>query len=177
MKRDELEQCLRGWKVRLRDSAHDVEEIQRRFYASKGAAAVRSLEKNGFTAHYAASRGEAAALLLSLIPDGAVVGVGDSHTIYALDLDEKLAAKGCQAIPSMAALTGTSYDCNPPGHYRAPTREEAGRILAAYLTADVFLLGANAITMTGEIVNVDGVGSRVVGGIYGPDGCCGGGNQ
>ena len=169
MKRDELEQCLRGWKVRLRDSAHDVEEIQRRFYASKGAAAVRSLEKNGFTAHYAASRGEAAALLLSLIPDGAVVGVGDSHTIYALDLDEKLAAKGCQAIPSMAALTGTSYDCNPPGHYRAPTREEAGRILAAYLTADVFLLGANAITMTGEIVNVDGVGSRVVGGIYGPD--------
>ena len=169
MKRDELEQCLRGWKVRLRDSAHDVEEIQRRFYASKGAAAVRSLEKNGFAAHYAASRGEAAALLLSLIPDGAVVGVGDSHTIYALDLDEKLAAKGCQAIPSMAALTGTSYDCNPPGHYRAPTREEARRILAAYLTADVFLLGANAITMTGEIVNVDGVGSRVVGGIYGPD--------
>ena len=152
MKRDELEQCLRGWKVRLRDSAHDVEEIQRRFYASKGAAAVRSLEKNGFAAHYAASRGEAAALLLSLIPDGAVV-----------------AAKGCQAIPSMAALTGTSYDCNPPGHYRAPTREEARRILAAYLTADVFLLGANAITMTGEIVNVDGVGSRVVGGIYGPD--------
>lgn len=103
MKRDELEQCLRGWKVRLRDSAHDVEEIQRRFYASKGAAAVRSLEKNGFAAHYAASRGE------------------------------------------------------------------ARRILAAYLTADVFLLGANAITMTGEIVNVDGVGSRVVGGIYGPD--------
>ena len=129
MKRDELEQCLRGWKVRLRDSAHDVEEIQRRFYASKGAAAVRSLEKNGFAAHYAASRGEAAALLLSLIPDGAVVGVGDSHTIYALDLDEKLAAKGCQAIPSMAALTGTSYDCNPPGHYRAPTREEARRIV------------------------------------------------
>lgn len=41
--------------------------------------------------------------------------------------------------------------------------------MAAYLTADVFLLGANAITMTGEIVNVDGVGSRVVGGIYGPD--------
>ena len=126
MKRDELEQCLRGWKVRLRDSAHDVEEIQRRFYASKGAAAVRSLEKNGFAAHYAASRGEAAALLLSLIPDGAVVGVGDSHTIYALDLDEKLAAKGCQAIPSMAALTGTSYDCNPPAITGPPPGRRPG---------------------------------------------------
>ena len=57
MKRDELGQCLRGWKVRLRDSAHDVEEIQSRFYASKGAAAMRSLEKNGFAAHYVASRG------------------------------------------------------------------------------------------------------------------------
>lgn len=157
------------WTVRIRDAAHDVADIQRRFYASKGAAAVRSLKKNGFDAHYAASREEAAALLLSLVPDGSMVGVGDSHTIYALDLDEKLAAKGCRAIPGMAALTGTSYDCNPPGHYRAPTRDKARQILAAYLTADVFLLGANAITMTGEIVNVDGVGSRVVGGIYGPD--------
>ncbi len=68
----------------------------------------------------------------------------------------------------MAALTGTSYDCNPPA-ITGPHPEEGRRILAAYLTADVFLLGANAITMTGEIVNVDGVGSRGWGGIYGPD--------
>ena len=178
MKRDELEQCLRGWKVRLRDSAHDVEEIQRRFYASKGAAAVRSLEKNGFAAHYAASRGEAAALLLSLIPDGAVVGVGDSHTIYALDLDEKLAAKGCQAIPSMAALTGTSYDCNPPGHYRAPTREEARRILAAYLTADVFLLGGQRHHHDRRDRQCGWRGQPGGGGhLWARPDCCGGGNQ
>lgn len=177
MKRDELEQCLRGWKVRLRDSAHDVEEIQRRFYASKGAAAVRSLEKNGFAAHYAASRGEAAALLLSLIPDGAVVGVGDSHTIYALDLDEKLAAKGCQAIPSMAALTGTSYDCNPPGHYRAPTREEARRILGRLPHGGVFLLGANAHHDRRD--RQCGWRGQPGGGghLWARPDCCGGGNQ
>lgn len=108
-----------------------MEEIQRRFYASKGAAAVRSLEKNGFAAHYAASRAEAAALLLSLIPDGAVVGVGDSHTIYALDLDEKLAAKGCQAIPSMAApMNNLKYDracaCVKTG--RCPSCDAPNRI-------------------------------------------------
>ncbi|MFR6057911.1 MAG: hypothetical protein ACLUHN_05590 [Evtepia gabavorous] len=56
MKRDELEQCLRGWKVRLRDSAHDVEEIQRRFYASKGAAACEAWRRT-LAAHYAASQG------------------------------------------------------------------------------------------------------------------------
>ena len=80
-----------------------------------------------------------------------------------------LAAKGCRVIPGRGVLTGTGYDLRPQGHYLAPTRDLAREILAAYLTADVFLLGANAITMEGELVNVDGAGSRVVGGIFGPD--------
>lgn len=169
MENKELDALLAAWPVRVADSRRDEEDIRRRFYAAKGAAAVKALERNGFAAQYCPSRQEAAQAVLSLIPPGARVGVGASHTIYALELDQALADRGCQAIPGQAAMSGTSYDLDPPGHYRAPSRDLARAILAAYLTADVFLLGANAVTMTGELVNVDGVGSRVVGGIYGPD--------
>ena len=37
------------------------------------------------------------------------------------------------------------------------------------LTSDVFLSGLNAVTMDGEIVNIDGTGNRVAGIIFGPD--------
>lgn len=169
MENKELEALLASWSVHIADSRRDEADIRRRFYAAKGAAAVQALEKNGFAAQYCPSCQEAAQAVLALVPPGARVGVGDSHTIYALELDDPLAAMGCQVIPGQAAMSGTSYDLDPPGHYRAPSRDLARALLAAYLTADVFLLGANAVTMTGELVNVDGVGSRVVGGIYGPD--------
>lgn len=38
-----------------------------------------------------------------------------------------------------------------------------------YLVADVFMLGANAITMDGQIINIDGTGNRVAGSLYGSD--------
>ena len=37
------------------------------------------------------------------------------------------------------------------------------------LTADVFLTGANAISLDGQMVNIDGNGNRVAAIVYGPD--------
>ncbi len=157
-------------RVLIKDAAYDVDAIKKKFYASKGENAVKRLQKNGFRAYYVETRREAANLLLTLIPDQALVGVGDSHTVYALDLDEALEAKGCRAIPNIAALNLHSYNSQADyGYIKAPTREEARKLLADYLTANVFLLGANAITMKGEIVNVDGVGNRIAGSLYGAD--------
>ena len=36
------------------------------------------------------------------------------------------------------------------------------------LTSDVFLVGTNAITLNGELVNMDGLGNRVAAMIFGP---------
>lgn len=156
-------------KFRMEDAAYDVEAIKKKFYASKGENAVKRLKKNGFEAYYAETKEIAAELLLSLIPDGALVGVGDSHTVYALNLDDALEEKGCRPVPNIAALNLHSYNSEAYGYIKAPTREEARQILADYLTSNVFLLGANAITMKGEIVNVDGVGNRIAGSCYGAD--------
>ena len=50
----------------------------------------------------------------------------------------------------------------------AKTPEERNAIYAQCLTADCFLTGANAISMDGQMVNIDGTGNRVAAIVYGP---------
>lgn len=156
--------------TRLSEAAHDAGEIRRKLYEGKARNLVHRLKKNFFDAYYEPTCEDAAKRLLSLIPDGAVVGAGDSHTVFALELDDELERKGCRVIPHIAALNIHAYESGGDyGYVKAQTKEEARRLLAEYLTSDVFLLGANAITMNGEIVNVDGCGNRVAGSMYGAD--------
>ena len=60
------------------------------------------------------------------------------------------------------------------GNYRAldrdkcKTLEERDQIARDCLQADVFLTGANAISLDGQMVNIDGSGNRVAAIIYGP---------
>lgn len=155
--------------VPLSAVTHDVGAIKKQYARYKGEALVKALEKNRFTAYYVESTQEAAAQLHALIPDGSIIGVGDSHSFYQLDMEAALLARGCRLIPNVAALNLHSYNSREYGYVKAPTREQARDILADYLTSDVFVLSANAITMEGEIVNVDGVGNRIAGSLYGAD--------
>src|SRR5690606_1850205 len=58
---------------------------------------------------------------------------------------------------------------NSPGFKMIGTEQEMREILMQYLVANVFMLGANAITMDGQIINVDGTGNRIAGSLYGSD--------
>jgi hypothetical protein len=58
---------------------------------------------------------------------------------------------------------------NLPGWKYLGSKQEMRDILMQYLVSNVFILGANAITMDGQIINIDGSGNRVAGSIYGPD--------
>lgn len=155
--------------VPLSAVTHDAEEIKREYYRYKGEALVKKLKKNYFEAYYTETKEEAASLLSTLIPDGSIIGVGDSHSFYQLNMEEELKARSCRLIPNVAALNLHGYNSSEYGYVKAPTREKARDILADYLTSDVFVLSANAITMEGEIVNVDGVGNRIAGSLYGAD--------
>ena len=123
-------------------------------HETRGKQVVSELEKNGFTATYFSDRASAAAHLLSLVPDGAGVGFGGSMTIQGMDLKQKLAQKGCMLLD----------------HGKAGlTPEERNSIRRKQLSADVFLCSSNAVTMQGEIVNVDGTGNRVAAMMFGPE--------
>jgi L-lactate utilization protein LutB len=120
----------------------------------RGNKVVSELEKNGFTAGYFSDSGSAAAHLISLVPDGASVGFGGSMTIKALDLKPKLAQKGCTLLDHGNAEL---------------TPEERNAIRRKQLSVDVFLCSSNAVTMHGELVNVDGIGNRVAAMMFGPE--------
>ncbi len=111
------------------------------------------LREHGFSVTVHSTVDDVAGAVLSEIPSNAVVNRCGSVTCGQLELFEKLAARGNRI--------------NDPYE---PTLDDASRIRVrrAGLTADVLLTGTNAITVDGKLVNIDGVGNRVAGQIFGP---------
>jgi hypothetical protein len=161
---------LHNFKLpKLREGAYNRAGIKKDYLRQRGSIAVKNLQKNNFEAHYCDSIEEARTLVLNLIPDSGIIGCGDSHTIFALELDDELEKKNCVAIPHTCAVNGYALEHNSPGFIVTGNREEMRDILMQYLVADVFMLGANAITMDGQIINTDGTGNRIAGSLYGSD--------
>ena len=90
---------------------------------------------------------------MNMLPTSALVGMGDSLTLEELGV--------------IAELERGNYRfLNPwkPGI----TRAESLRLRREALTSDIFLTGTNAVTLDGKLVNIDGLGNRVAGMIFGP---------
>lgn len=92
--------------------------------------------------------------MLSMIPDGSVVGFGDSITVQQIGLLD-------------AIENGNYTSLNPWKPGTSP--EESIRLRKQALTSDVFVTGTNAVTLDGKIVNTDGLGNRVAAMLFGPD--------
>ena len=114
---------------------------------------LQTLCANNLSAHYLPDRDAARAFVLSLIPEGAVVGYGDSLTLRQIGVVEALER-------------GPYTFLNP---WAAETVEENLRLKRRALTADVFVTGTNALTLDGALVNVDGHGNRVAAMLFGPE--------
>ena len=119
-----------------------------------GKKAVAALEKNNFAAAYFPDTSSAMEHLFSLVADGCTVGLGGSVTGYQLQIRERLRQKNC-----------TLFDHQQPGL----SKEEVLMMRRNQLTCNVFISGTNALTLQGELVNVDGIGNRVGAMIFGPD--------
>lgn len=126
--------------------------IKAKFYEGRALKAVKALKKNGFDAFYVPTKDEAARKVLEMVPENASVGVGGSVTIRELGVVEALRAKG-----------HTIFD-----HSQATTPEAKMAARKGQLTCDVFLASANALSMDGKLVNIDGTGNRVASMIFGP---------
>ena len=103
---------------------------------------MKGLESRNMSAYYAASKEEALAKALELIPEGSSIGMG-----------------GC-----MSAIEIGLVDALKSGNYNFIDRDIAPDSRKAMLDAydsDVFLVSANAITEDGVIVNIDGNSNRV----------------
>ncbi len=123
------------------------------YYEKRGQILVKNLNSRHFDAYYCANREAALKKALELIPEGASVGWGG--------------AMSCEQIGLMDALKN--------GNYRALDRslakdaQEREKMMKEMLFADVFLTGANGMSLDGQMVNIDGTGNRLAAICYGPD--------
>ena len=117
-------------------------------------ALLQKLCSNNVSAIYVPDRLAARELVLSVIPPGAVVGYGDSLTLRQIGVVDALEQ-------------GDYIFLNPwePGI----TVEENLRRKRRALTSDVYITGTNALTLDGQLVNVDGHGNRVAAMLFGPE--------
>ena len=105
----------------------------------------KSAEGRGFSFRYFATGAEAADYLAQDMA-GLTVGIGGCATADAIGVYDKLTA----VCPDVV------------WHWK--TGEEA-RVRA--MTTESYITGANAISETGEIVNIDGTGNRLAANFYG----------
>ncbi len=114
---------------------------------------VERLAAHEFEAIYAKTKEEAVQELWKQITPRQKIGVGGSVTIRGLGILEKLGAQGY-----------TILDHWKPGL----SKESAFEIRRSQMTSDLFLTSANAVTLNGELVNIDGIGNRINSINFGP---------
>ncbi|MEW6375729.1 MAG: lactate utilization protein [Thermodesulfobacteriota bacterium] len=114
---------------------------------------IEKLEAHDFKGIYVKSKAEALEGIWKHITPKQRVGVGGSLTIRELGILEQLEAKG-----------HTVYNHWKPGL----SKESVLEIRKFQMTSDIFLSSINAITMNGELVNIDGIGNRVNSINFGP---------
>ena len=122
------------------------------YYEKRGQVLVKNLQSRHFEAYYCANKEEALKKALELIPEGASVGWGG--------------AQSCEEIGLMKALHAGAY--RPLDRSLAKDAQERERMMKEMLFADVFLTGANGLSLDGQMVNIDGTGNRVAPICYGP---------
>lgn len=122
------------------------------YYEKRGKILVKNLQSRHFDAYYCANKEEALKKALELIPEGASVGWGG--------------ALSAEQIGLMEALHAGNY--RPIDRSLCKTMEEREQAQKNMLFADVFLTGANGLSLDGQMVNIDGTGNRVGAIVYGP---------
>ena len=129
------------------------QSIFKDIYFKRCQLALTALKANGFKVIYADNSKEALDKVMSLIPKEAKVGIGGSVTVRDIGL-----------VEAIEKQNNTIFM-----HWGKPLElKENLKVRKEALTSDVFLTSSNAITLQGQLVNVDGTGNRVSAMIFGP---------
>ena len=112
---------------------------QQMYFEKRAQILIKNLKSRNFDACYCRDAEEARQAALAMIPECASVGWGGAASAQQIGL----------------------LDAVQAGNYKALGRDDSVR-------PDVFIAGANAISMDGQMVNIDGRSNRVSAILYGP---------
>lgn len=113
---------------------------------------IRNLEKRNMEGVYCATREDALKQALSYMEKGSVVSWGGSMSIEEIGLMDAVRNGDYEIIDRD---TAKDYD-------------ERREIFSKIVLSDYFLMSTNAITLDGELINIDGTGNRVGPLCFGP---------
>jgi len=133
-------------------SYSEMGEVWAEYVRARCGTAVKALGKREFDARFFPGRDEVVQAVMEAIPPDAQVGCGGSWTMRQIGLLDALRERGNEVFAHEAGMD----------------LEEATRIRKGALLCPFYLSSANAVTMRGEVVNIDGMGNRVAGLSFGP---------
>lgn len=122
------------------------------FYEKQASTMIKNMEKRNFEGYYVSTAAEAKEKVLSLMEEGASIGWGGTMTMKEIGIFDAIREKNYILIDRAVAKTP----------------EESREIYAKTVMADYYLMSTNAITLNGELINIDGNGNRVACLMQGP---------
>lgn len=124
---------------------------QQEGFAASAKTIIKELEKRNMEGFFCENSAEAVKLVLSMIPEKSSVSWGGSETIKECGLMDALRS-GDYELLDRSKIAPEEY------------REFFGKVAMS----DAFLMSTNAITTSGELVNIDGASNRLACLLHGP---------
>lgn len=126
---------------------------KKRFYENQANTIITKLKARKMEGYYCPDKDSAKTKVMELIGEKKkLVTYGGSVTLDEVEIKEAVEAAG--------------HDLLRREQYETP--EEKAECFAKQVCSDVYLMSTNAITLNGELVNIDGSGNRVSCLIFGP---------
>lgn len=125
---------------------------KQKYYENVASSIINNLNKRQIEGYYCPNKKSALEKALELIPNGASVSYGGSVTLEEVGL--------------MDAIKNGEYKVI--NREIATNSEEQRKVYGEICCSDFFLMSTNAITLDGELINIDGRGNRVAFLCYGP---------
>ncbi len=113
---------------------------------------IKQMEKRGMEASFYPNSASCVNAILSKMEPGSSIAWGGSESIKECGLMDAIQNKGYDLVDRSTAKTP----------------EEQRDIFARSILSDYFLMSANAVTLNGELINVDGNSNRVACLAHGP---------
>lgn len=121
-------------------------------FAAMAQSVINNLKKRNMEGYYFETGAECVRTIVESIPQGSSISWGGSETIKETGL--------------LDALKEGSYELIDRTSATSP--EESRKLYAKTVLSDYYLMSSNAVTIDGELINIDGNGNRVACLIQGP---------
>ncbi|MBN1191460.1 MAG: lactate utilization protein [Dehalococcoidales bacterium] len=138
----------------------DISREKQYYNKQRALTVIKNLQKKHINGFYVPGRKEALAVVMDMIPPGALVARGDSMTVEQVGIIDDIIRRDRNRLIDVFHRRSE--------HSSTFKTEDVLSIERETFSADVFITGSNAITLDGKIVNVDGMGNRVAPMIFGP---------